>query len=61
MGVDVVLHPGFSLTADPSRPALKRQKSRMTKVSSVFYSTLLVTPVQLMKPGISLSCALGDC
>ena len=34
MGVDVVLHPGFSLSSDPggSRPTLSRQRSRITKV-----------------------------
>lgn len=34
MGVDVVLHPGFSFSTDPghSRPTLSRQRSRITKV-----------------------------
>lgn len=34
MGVDVVLHPGFSFSSDPghSRPTLSRQRSRITKV-----------------------------
>ena len=31
-GVDIVLHPGFTLTGSSSRPLLMRQQSKMTKV-----------------------------
>jgi hypothetical protein len=30
-GLDIVLHPGFSLSSDSIRPGFKRQKSRMAK------------------------------
>ena len=32
MGMDIVLHSGFSLTSDSSRPVFQRQRSKFTKV-----------------------------
>ena len=42
MGVDVVLHPGFSIMGDISRPLLKRQKSRMAKVNLLYRAQYII-------------------
>lgn len=40
MGMDIVLHSGFTLTSDPSRPVFQRQRSKFTKVRGREYITL---------------------
>ena len=32
MGTDIILHPGFKVSVDTSRPVLMRQRSKLTKV-----------------------------
>lgn len=38
MGMDIVLHSGFSLTSDSSQPVFQRQRSKFTKVREREYS-----------------------
>ena len=48
MGVDIVLHPGFSLStsnSEQSRPPLRRQRSKMAKVMMVHLVWAIFFPV----------------
>ena len=47
-GIDIVLHPGFSLTGS-SRPMLMRQQSKMTKVAIITWHTHTLCYTHVMK------------